>query len=72
MYPDRNTALAALAEAEERTPGAWGDHSRYTAEAAERIAARCPGMDRKKAYVCGLLHDIGRREGVFALRRLFW
>ena len=42
------------------------------AEAAERIAARCPGMDREKAYVCGLLHDIDRREGVFALRHLFW
>lgn len=68
----RNTALAALAEAEERNPGAWGDHSRDTAEAAECIAARCPGMDREKAYVCGLLHDIGRREGVFALRHLFW
>lgn len=30
---------------------------------AERIAAHCPGMDPKRAYILGLLHDIGRQEG---------
>lgn len=46
-----------------RNPGPWGDHSRIAAHCAERIAAAC-GMDAEKAYILGLLHDIGRRFGV--------
>ena len=61
-YPDRQTAEALLREAESRNPGPWGNHSRYVALCAERIAAACK-MDSEKAYVLGLLHDIGRREG---------
>lgn len=62
MYPTREEAEALLREAEARNPGPWGDHSRTAAHCAERIAARC-GMDADKAYVLGLLHDIGRRFG---------
>ena len=59
MYPDRKTAEALLREAEPHNPGPWGDHSRTAAHCAEAIAAAC-GLDADKAYVLGLLHDIGR------------
>ncbi len=36
--------------------------------AAGRIAKACGTIDAEQAYVCGLLHDIGRRNGVSALR----
>ncbi len=64
MYPSREKALMLLQEAERRNPGPWAGHSRVAASCAERIADRCPGMDADKAYVLGLLHDIGRRAGV--------
>ncbi len=70
MYPNRQEALSLLKEAEERNPGAWGDHSRTAAHCAEKIAARCAGMDADKAYVLGLLHDIGRRFGVYHLKHI--
>lgn len=64
MYPDKEQAARLLAEAEQCNPGKWGDHSRHVALCAEKIAALCPGMDPEKAYVLGLLHDIGRKFGV--------
>ena len=62
MIPTREKALALLAEAEPHNPGPWGDHSRTAAHCAEKIAAAC-GLDPDKAFVLGLLHDIGRRFG---------
>lgn len=62
MIPTREEALALLAEAEPHNPGPWGDHSRTAAHCAEKIAAAC-GLDPNKAFVLGLLHDIGRRFG---------
>jgi len=63
-YPTRTVAQDLLAEAEERNPGPWGNHSRTVAHCAEKIALACDDMDSEKAYVLGLLHDIGRRFGV--------
>lgn len=62
-YPDREKAEALLREAEDCNPGPWGNHSRIAARCAEKIAAAA-GMDSEKAYVLGLLHDIGRKFGV--------
>lgn len=62
MIPTRAEAKRLLAEAEVMNPGPWGDHSRTAAHCAEKIASAC-GMDAEKAYVLGLLHDIGRRFG---------
>ena len=62
-YPDRQEAHRLLAEAEICNPGPWGDHSRNVAMCAERIAEAC-GMNAEKAYVLGLLHDIGRKFGI--------
>ena len=61
-YPDRDDAERLLAEAENLNPGPWGDHSRTVAHCAEKIAEHA-GLDPEKAYVLGLLHDIGRRFG---------
>ena len=49
------------------TPDPWTAHSENVA-LAERIAEVCPGLEAGKAYVCGLLHNIGRRMGVAVMR----
>lgn len=64
MLPGRAEAEKLLLEAEKCNPGPWGNHSRVTAECAEKIAALCEGMNADKAYILGLLHDIGRKFGV--------
>ncbi len=64
MLPTREQAEALLAEAEKCNPGPWGDHSRVVAHCAERIAQECGDLDPDKAYILGLLHDIGRKFGV--------
>lgn len=64
MLPTREIAEQLLIEAEAMNPGPWGTHSRLAARCAYRIAVLCPGLDAEKAYVLGLLHDIGRRAGV--------
>ena len=62
-YPDRAEAEKLLAEAEQCNPGPWGNHSRTAAHCAEKIALYA-GLCPEKAYVLGLLHDIGRKFGV--------
>ena len=64
MLPTREEACRLLAQAEACNPGHWGNHSRVAAHCARMIASRCPGMDGEKAYILGLLHDIGRKFGV--------
>lgn len=63
MMPTREKAEELLAEAEQCNPGPWGDHSRVAAHCAERIARECGDLDPDKAYILGLLHDIGRKFG---------
>lgn len=63
MIPAREEAERLLKEAESCNPGPWGNHSRVVAHCAEKIAGLCEGLDAGKAYVLGLLHDIGRRFG---------
>lgn len=64
MIPTRVAAEELLRDGEACNPGQWADHSRVVAMCAERIAAACGSMDPEKAYVLGLLHDIGRKFGV--------
>jgi hypothetical protein len=68
QIPTLAQAEALLDEAGARNPGPWTEHSRRVAEAAQLIAGRVPGMDGDAAYILGLLHDIGRREGVTGMR----
>lgn len=62
MLPTREKAEELLMDAEKCNPGPWGNHSRTAAHCAEKIAQEC-GLDSDKAYVLGLLHDIGRKFG---------
>lgn len=64
MLPTREEAEKLLIEAEGCNPGPWGNHSRVVAHCAEKIAQECGDMDSDKAYILGLLHDIGRKFGV--------
>lgn len=63
MLPTREQAEDLLQAAEKCNPGPWGNHSRVTAHCAEKIAAECDDLDSNKAYILGLLHDIGRKFG---------
>lgn len=64
MFPKREEAIEILREAESCNPGPWGNHSRVAAHCAEKIALECENLDSNKAYILGLLHDIGRKFGV--------
>lgn len=64
MLPTREQAELLLQEAEQCNPGPWGDHCRTAAHCAEKIAQACGDLDADKAYILGLLHDIGRKFGV--------
>lgn len=64
MLPTVEEAERLLREGGERNPGPWLAHSRVAAECAAAVAEICSGMNPEKAYVDGLLHDIGRRFGV--------
>lgn len=70
MLPSREEAEALLRDAERCNPGPWGNHSRVAAHCAEAIARACGDMDAGKAYVLGLLHDIGRKFGVSHMRHV--
>jgi hypothetical protein len=62
MYPNKEEAHKLLIEAEMLNPGPWVNHSKTAAHCAEKIAFYAK-MNSEKAYVLGLLHDIGRRFG---------
>jgi hypothetical protein len=68
--PSLEEAGRFLAEAELSNPGPWVQHSRNVALAAKLIAEHHPDLDPEIAYVLGLLHDIGRREGRTHIRHL--
>jgi putative nucleotidyltransferase with HDIG domain len=66
--PDLDDAQAILSRGEAINPGPWTQHSLFVAGAAEAIAREHPDLDAETAYVLGLLHDIGRQEGVTDMR----
>ena len=63
----RNEAENILAEGQKLYDGKWVPHSINVAKAAERLAENL-GLDKDKAYIYGLLHDIGRKTGVTTVR----
>lgn len=67
MYPDIETAKEELRIAGELNPGPWIKHSLNTGIAARNIAQKVPGLDPEKAYVLGMLHDIGRRDSLYGI-----
>lgn len=68
--PTREEAEKELELSASLNSGKWVSHSRYAAKACELIAAAC-GMDSEKAYIYGLLHDIGRRIGVCGQKHIY-
>lgn len=68
--PDLQTAEELLREAEKLNPGIWVQHNRVAGKCAKAIATCCDNLDENAAYVLGLLHDIGRREGIMDLRHI--
>ena len=61
--PSIDEAHRLLAAASARNPGPWEQHCRVAAATARDIAAHHAGLDPERAYVLGLLHDIGRGAG---------
>jgi hypothetical protein len=66
--PSLERAEAILAESAAFNPGPWEVHSRYVALGARLIAARLAWLDPERAFIVGLLHDVGRRFGVTGMR----
>lgn len=64
---NRTKAEGLINEARQLNDGPWINHSYNVACLAERIADKA-GMDSDKAYIVGLLHDIGRRNGTMQAR----
>lgn len=69
MLPQRQEAEEELELAGKLNPGPWVKHSLNVGTAAANIAGRIPGLDREKAYIVGILHDIGRRVGIVNIPR---
>lgn len=66
--PSIEEAKLFLNEASKLNPGPWIDHSLYVGKAAELIAENDNKLDPETALVLGMLHDIGRRNGVTDMR----
>ena len=64
MLPTREEALKLIRDGLLFNPGPWGKHCLTAAHCAENIASACGDMDVEKAYILGLLHDIGRKFDV--------
>lgn len=65
MFPNIEQAKRIIENARVRKDGSWINHSIETGKCAYKIASLCK-MDADKAFVLGLLHDIGKcRDGQF-------
>jgi hypothetical protein len=70
-YPDKTTAIDLFDNYWEHTSSTsdfsrdkWRAHSYCTAEAAAIIGEKLEGVIPQKAFVCGLLHDIGKNVDI--------
>lgn len=68
-YPRKEKAVKILTEAGKLNPGSWTGHSGYVALAAMNIA-KYSALDSEKAFILGLLHDIGRRTGIVSEKHM--
>jgi len=67
---NKEIAKELLFWAEQKNPGEWIEHSYNVAKSAEIIAKNI-SLDCNLAYIYGLLHDIGRYEGIIKLRHVY-
>lgn len=68
--PSVAQAEKLLSEAEKLNAGLWVAHNRTAGFCARAIAEKCDNLNPEYAYVLGLLHDIGRREGVTDMKHI--
>lgn len=68
--PSLAQAEKLLSEAEKLNSGLWIAHNRTAGFCARAIAEKCDNLNPEYAYVLGLLHDIGRREGVSDMKHI--
>lgn len=68
--PSVALAEKLLCEAEKLNSGLWIAHNRTAGFCARAIAEKCDNLNPEYAYVLGLLHDIGRREGVSDMKHI--
>lgn len=68
--PSIAEAEKLLSDAEKLNPGLWVAHSKTAGFCAGTIAEKCEGLNSDTAYVLGLLHDIGRREGITDMKHI--
>ena len=64
MLPTVDEAKKELEIAAQLNLGPWIKHSLNVGIAARNIAEKLPELDANKAYIVGMLHDIGRRVGI--------
>ena len=67
MLPTIEEAEKELKTAEKYNPGPWVRHSLNVGIAERNIARLIPALDEDKAYILGILHDIGRRAGILSI-----
>lgn len=68
--PSADIAEKLLTEAEKMNSGAWIRHNQVAGMCAKVIAGSCDDLDENIAYALGLLHDIGRREGIMDMKHI--
>lgn len=66
---NREQALEMLEWAHGLNPGPWREHVLHAARAAEAIAEKS-GLDPDRAWISGVMHDIGRFEGVRGMHHI--
>lgn len=64
MLPTIEETKKELEIAGNLNPGPWTKHSLNVGIAARNISSKISEMDADKAYIVGMLHDIGRRVGI--------
>ena len=69
--PSITEAETLIEEASKLNPGTWIEHNRTAGFCARKIAEKCDDMNPDVAYVMGLLHDVGRREGIMDMRHIY-
>ena len=69
--PSVKEAEMLIEEAAKLNSGPWIAHNKTAGFCARTIAEKCDGMNPDAAFVMGLLHDIGRREGIMDMRHIY-